>query len=87
METILEGHRREQHIPGLAFVVVEDDRIVYLKALGLRDLEHVRPVTADTVFPIGSCTKAFTSMALAVSQDRGALSLDDSPGATCRTSG
>src|SRR5258706_10547487 len=79
IEAILEGQRGEQHIPGLAFVVVAHDRIVYLKTLGLRDLEHALPVTADTVFPIGSCTKAFTSMALAVSQDRGLLSLDDSP--------
>jgi CubicO group peptidase (beta-lactamase class C family) len=79
IEAILESQQREQHIPGLAFVVVEDDRIVYLKALGLRDLEHRLPVTADTVFPIGSCTKAFTSMALGVSQDHRLLSLDDPP--------
>lgn len=79
IEAILEGQRREQHIPGLAFVVVAHDRIVYLKALGLRDLEHALPVTEDTVFPIGSCTKAFTSMGLALSQDRGRLSLDDPP--------
>jgi CubicO group peptidase (beta-lactamase class C family) len=79
IEAILEGQRQEQHIPGLAFVVVAQDRIVYLRTLGLRDLEHHLPVTEDTVFPIGSCTKAFTSMAIAVSQDRGLLSLDDPP--------
>ncbi|HEY3054181.1 MAG TPA: serine hydrolase, partial [Thermoanaerobaculia bacterium] len=31
------------------------------------------------LFPIGSCTKAFTSMAIALAQDRGLLSLDDHP--------
>jgi CubicO group peptidase (beta-lactamase class C family) len=79
IDAILDGQRQEQHIPGLAFAVVARDRIVYLKTLGLRDVERRLPVTADTVFPIGSCTKAFTSMALAVSQDRGLLSLDDPP--------
>jgi CubicO group peptidase (beta-lactamase class C family) len=79
IDAILEGQRQEQHIPGLAFVVVAHDRIVYLRTLGLREREHALPVTEDTVFPIGSCTKAFTSMALALSQDRGLLSLDDPP--------
>jgi CubicO group peptidase (beta-lactamase class C family) len=79
IDAILEGQRQEQHIPGLAFVVVAHDRIVYLKTLVLRDLENHLPVTEDTVFPIGSCTKAFTSMALAVSQDHRVLSLDDPP--------
>jgi len=79
IDALLEAQRVEQHIPGLAFAVVLDDQVVYLKAFGRRDLERDLPATPDTVFPIGSCTKAFTSMAVAISQDRGLLSLDDSP--------
>jgi CubicO group peptidase (beta-lactamase class C family) len=79
IDRILEQQRREQHLPGLAFAIVKDDHVVYSRVLGLRDVEHNLPVTADTLFPIGSCTKAFTSMAIALAQDRGLLSLDDHP--------
>ncbi|HEX9130583.1 MAG TPA: serine hydrolase [Gemmatimonadaceae bacterium] len=79
IERILEEQRRVQHLPGLAFAIVEDDRVIYSRALGLRDVEHNLPVTPDTLFPIGSCTKAFTSMAIALGQDRGLLTLDDHP--------
>ncbi len=70
---------RSQHIPGAVLAIVRDDRIIYMQPMGLRDIEHNLPVTADTLFPIGSCTKAFTSMEIARSADRGLLSLDDHP--------
>jgi CubicO group peptidase (beta-lactamase class C family) len=79
VRSILEEQREKQHIPGLAFAVVRDDKILLLEALGLRDLDRKLPVTPDTVFPIGSCTKSFTSVAAAASHDKGVLTLDDSP--------
>jgi CubicO group peptidase (beta-lactamase class C family) len=79
VDRILEEQRRVQHLPGLAFAIVQEDRVIYTRVLGLRDIEHNLPVTADTLFPIGSCTKAFTSMDVALAQDRGLLSLDDHP--------
>ncbi len=78
-EATLEAERQRLHIPGLAFVVVRGDAEVLVKGLGERDVERHLPVTADTVFPIGSCTKAFTALAAAIAQDRGLLTLDDSP--------
>lgn len=79
VDRILEEQRREQHLPGLALVIVKDDRVVYNRAVGLRDIERDRPVTEDTLFPIGSCTKSFTAMAIVLAHDRGLLSLDDHP--------
>jgi CubicO group peptidase (beta-lactamase class C family) len=79
LRTILEQQREKQHIPGLAFVAVKADKVLFLEALGLRDREKKLPVTPDTVFPIGSCTKSFTAVAAAESDDRGVLTLDDSP--------
>jgi len=70
---------RSQHIPGAVLAIVRDDRVIYMQAVGVRDIEHNLPVTPDTLFPIGSCTKAFTSMEIARSADRGLLSLDDHP--------
>jgi CubicO group peptidase (beta-lactamase class C family) len=79
IRAILEDEREKQHIPGLSFVAVKDDRVFLLETLGSRDLAGKLPVTADTVFPIGSCTKSFTSIAAGISQDQGLLSLDDRP--------
>ncbi len=76
---ILEAQRGEQHIPGFAFALVRQDRLELVIVRGVRDVEHALPVTPDTVFPIGSCTKAFTSMALGIAQDQHLLSLDDHP--------
>jgi CubicO group peptidase (beta-lactamase class C family) len=79
IDRILEEQQKKEHIPGLAFVAVRDDRVVLLRTLGERDRERKLPVTADTLFPVGSCTKSFTAMAVAASRDAGLLSLDDSP--------
>jgi len=76
---ILEAQRSEQHIPGFAFALVRQDRLELVIVRGLRDVERALPVTPDTVFPIGSCTKAFTSMAIGIAQDQHLLSLDDHP--------
>ena len=76
---VIEEQMRSQHIPGAVLAIVRDDRIIYMQPMGVRDIEHNLPVTPDTLFPIGSCTKAFTSMELARSADRGLLSLDDHP--------
>jgi CubicO group peptidase (beta-lactamase class C family) len=79
VRAILDEQREKQHIPGLAFVVVKDDKVWCLETRGLRDRERKLPVTPDTVFPIGSCTKSFTAVAAAICDEQGLLSLDDSP--------
>lgn len=79
IEAALEARRKELNIPGMSLVIVKDDQVIYMKGLGVKDFERGIPVTADTLFPIGSSSKAFTAMAAVMSQDEGKLSLDDSP--------
>jgi len=76
---IVGEQMRSQHIPGAVLAIVRDGRVIYMEPMGVRDIENNLPVTPDTLFPIGSCTKAFTSMEIARSADRGLLSLDDHP--------
>ena len=61
LETVMEEARVENHIPGLAIAVVKDDKIVFSKGFGSRDLENKKPVETSTRFAIGSSTKAFTA--------------------------
>lgn len=79
IEKAVEEGRRQRGIPGLSLVIVKDDRVIYVKGLGYRDFERKVPVTPDTLFAIGSSTKAFTSMLVAMGADEGKISLDDSP--------
>src|SRR5688500_14445364 len=79
VETAVEEKRQQLGIPGLSLVIVKDDRVVYMKGLGFKDFERKVPVTPDTLFAIGSSSKAFTGMLLALAADAGKLSLDDPP--------
>ncbi|WP_194973433.1 serine hydrolase [Aquiflexum lacus] len=64
---------------GFAVSVVEKDKIIYSKGFGYRDYENKIPVTPNTLFAIGSSSKAFTSGLLGVLREEGKLSFDDSP--------
>ena len=64
---------------GFAVAVVEGDKVVYSKGFGYRDYENKIPVDPNTLFAIGSCTKAFTASLLGQLRDEAKLSLTDSP--------
>jgi len=64
-------------VPGVAVAVVRGDQVVYLKGHGLREIGTDRRVTPDTVFPLASCTKGFTTALLAMLVDEGRLRWDD----------
>src|SRR5262245_36946037 len=51
-------------VPGLAVAVLVDGDLVLAEGYGVRSLEDAAPVDAETVFPIGSCTKSFTAAAI-----------------------
>ena len=64
-------------VPGAAVAVVRDGEVIYLKGQGVRTIEADDPVTPDTLFPIGSCTKAFTTTVMATLVDDGKIDWDD----------
>jgi len=66
-------------VPGLSLAIVKDDRVVLLKGFGERDAAKKLPVTADTLFPIGSISKPMAALLLLMLADEGKLALDDLP--------
>jgi CubicO group peptidase (beta-lactamase class C family) len=64
-------------VPGLAVGIVKDGKLVFAKGYGVRELGQPAKVDADTLFAIGSITKAFTTASLAMLVDAGKLSWDD----------
>jgi CubicO group peptidase (beta-lactamase class C family) len=70
---------KEFRVPGAAVVVVRGDQTLILKGYGRRsaDANDHDPVTPDTVFPLASCTKQFTTALLAMLVDDGQFDWDD----------
>ena len=50
---------QQQGVPGATVAIVEDGKVTLARGYGVRGLEHPEPVGADTLFQIGSTTKAF----------------------------
>ena len=61
-------------VPGVAMVLVQGDKVVYARGLGVSDLETQKPVTTQTLFGIGSSTKPMTSILVASLVDEGVIS-------------
>jgi len=64
-------------VPGLAIAVVKDGRIVFAKGYGVRELGKPAPVDTQTLFAIGSTTKAMTAASIGMLVDDGKLKWDD----------
>ncbi|OGD18446.1 MAG: hypothetical protein A2Y69_03645, partial [Candidatus Aminicenantes bacterium RBG_13_59_9] len=68
---------KDWELPGLAVAVVKDDKVLLAKGYGLREVGNTDPVDENTLFAIGSNTKAFTATALALLVQDKKLSWDD----------
>ena len=66
----------DQQSVGLAAVIVNGDQ-VRIVTHGFQALDKSNPITADTLFEIGSITKTFTALLLADMVVKGELKLDD----------
>jgi len=63
--------------PGCALAVVHNGEIIYKKGYGMANLELDVPVSPESVFYIGSTSKQFVTMCIALLVQEGKLSLDD----------
>src|SRR5713226_5344149 len=63
-------------VPGAAIAIVKENEVIFSEGIGLRDVEQGLPVTTQTLMPIASCTKAFTTAAMALLVDVGKLDWD-----------
>ncbi len=73
----LEQQRRDLHIPGLAIAVVKHDSVVFARGFGVKNVQTQEPVTVETLFAVGSTTKAFTATLVGMLVDEGKMDWDD----------
>lgn len=69
LDDYIEKAREEWQVPGAAVVIVKDDKIVYAKGFGVREIGKSDKIDPDTVFAIGSASKAFTGATMAMLVD------------------
>lgn len=77
LDRIAEQAIVDWKIPGLAVAVVEKGKITHVAGYGVREADTSLPVDGDTLFGIGSTTKAFTTTAIAMLVADGRMSWDD----------
>jgi CubicO group peptidase (beta-lactamase class C family) len=64
-------------IPGVAVCIVKNGKVVLAKGFGVKEKDGIDKVDENTLFMIGSNSKAFTATALAMLDADKKLSLDD----------
>ena len=64
-------------LPGIAIVVIKDDRPIFVHAYGMADKEASIKADSDTLFYTGSSTKSFTALAAAMLDQEGKIKLSD----------
>lgn len=79
IDSTIERARKAWKVPGTSVAIVHQDKVIYLKGHGIKDVDSREPMTPDTLFPMASCSKAFTTAGLAMLVDEGKLLWNDHP--------
>ncbi|MFZ5946627.1 MAG: serine hydrolase [Stygiobacter sp.] len=77
IDSYIQSALKDWKLPGFAVAIVKNDSIIFSKGYGVRDIRTNEPVDEHTNFMIASCSKAFTTAALATLVDRGKINWDD----------
>ncbi len=77
VEKLYRDIAEKRHMPGLAFGIVVDGKLVYSGGTGYTNVAKKTPATPKSLFRIASMTKSLTAMAILKLRDEGKLRLDD----------
>src|SRR5438128_1604325 len=77
LQAAIEAVLKETKTPGAAVVIVSRDKVEWIAGIGKADVAMDKPVTAETLFRIGSVSKGFAALAALQLQEQGKLKLTD----------
>jgi CubicO group peptidase (beta-lactamase class C family) len=77
LENYVARGMKQWRIPGLSLAIIKDGKIVFIKGYGVTRAGGNEPVDENTLFMIGSNTKAFTATTLNILQQEGKVKLND----------
>src|ERR1051326_6293265 len=73
IDELVRRNMQEDHTPGMALAITNREGLLHLSTYGLANRESREPVTAETLFGIGSIGKSFTAVATLELHDEGKL--------------
>ncbi len=76
LRAFIDTTMKSWKVPGLAMAIVKDGEVVFSEGFGYRNVESKLPVTPNTLFAIGSSSKAFTAASLGILVDDGKVDWD-----------
>lgn len=77
LDAYIEQSRQQWEVPGLSVAVVKGGEVILSKGYGVKSLDGARAVDENTIFSIGSTTKAMVAAAMGILVDAGKVSWDD----------
>jgi len=76
LDAEMEKFLKTSKASSFAVAIVEKNKVIYAKGFGLSDAANKVPATENTLYAIGSCTKAFTASLIGLLQKDGKVDLD-----------
>lgn len=77
IKVLVDSFRQGAEVPGLGLGIIYQGEPLLVDGFGYRNMEEEIPATANTLFAIGSSSKAFTSMGLALLADQNQLDWEE----------
>jgi CubicO group peptidase (beta-lactamase class C family) len=77
IDDYIKAQMQTFHLPGLAFALIADGKIVRTGAHGLADVKRATTSTPQTIYKIGSVSKQFIATAIMLLVQDGRLDVDD----------
>jgi CubicO group peptidase (beta-lactamase class C family) len=73
----IEERMKHYKVPGLSVAVINNFKVEWVKAYGLKDIETKEPVSTETLFQAASISKPVTAMIALKKAQEGKISLDE----------
>ena len=77
LETYIKAEQKLWQIPAIAVAIIKDGKVVKTIVSGVKDIKSNAPIDENSLFMIGSNSKAFTSILMATLAEEKQLSLKD----------
>lgn len=74
---LIDSLLNELNVAGAGIGIVKGGKVILAEGFGYRDYENKKKADANTIFAIGSSSKAFTTMGLGMLADAGQLEWDE----------
>jgi len=76
LDQVIRQYQKVHQVPGIAVGVLKDNKIIYAKGFGVRNLETKKPVTTRSLFHMASVSKPFVATAIMQLVEKGKVKLE-----------